>query len=277
LRLKTDSIRASDLNLRIPVANPNDEIGQLTATINSLFARLEHAFDEIKRFSADASHELRTPIAIIRSEAEMVMQIDEEHSRTLGRMKSIVEECSRLTNLTTQLLALSRAESTKGNIKANSIHLASLLSEVVDSLSPQASLEGVRIEIRNADHTTCVWGDSESLRQVFYNLLDNALKYNRRNGSVVIESGSQDQKAIVVVSDTGIGIAAEYLPRVFDRFFRIPWEQSNRGGTSSELSVPGSGLGLSIVRQILYSHGGTCEIESEPGEGTRIRVSLPLA
>ncbi|HBJ34325.1 MAG TPA: hypothetical protein DDZ51_06080, partial [Planctomycetaceae bacterium] len=138
LRLKTDSISATDLHERIAIANPNDEIGHLTATINSLLARLDESFDEIKRFTADASHELRTPIAIIRSEAEMGLHNDADHSRTNKRLSSIVEECGRLTNLTSQLLALSRAESSINKSNMKPISIDRLLTEVVEALEPLA-------------------------------------------------------------------------------------------------------------------------------------------
>ncbi len=276
LRIKTDSITATDLHQRIPVSHEHDAIGQLTGTINALFARLEQAFDEIKRFTADASHELRTPLAIIRSEAEMALQLNEDRSRTSARLQSIVEECTRLTNLTDQLLSLSRAESAINKSTGGEVQLDGLLADVIDALEPFAKAASVQIQLPVSEKPCNVRGDYDSLRQVFHNLLDNAIKYNVPGGKVELRYSIQGQSVIVEVRDTGQGIAAEHLPRIFDRFFRVQGQGVDQKRNAVEQFTQGSGLGLSIVRRIVTNYGGKCEVESELGKGACFRVFIPI-
>lgn len=277
LRQNTDSITATDLHQRIPVANNHDEIGHLTQTINSLFARLEQAFEEIKRFSADASHELRTPIAIIRSEAEMCLQQLAHGSRVHARLESILEECARLTELTSQLLVLSRAESGPNQLSLTPVPVDEILIEVISAFEPLATARQVQLLLRDTHCGCAVRGDRESLRQVFHNLIDNAIKYNVPNGSVEVGCQRRDQTVVIEVSDTGRGIPPHDLPRIFERFFRSHSERRPATSTLAAASDAGSGLGLSIVKRIVTNHGGGCQVNSRLNQGTQVCIVLPLA
>lgn len=276
LRKNTDAITATDLHQRIPVANKHDELGQLTHTVNALIGRLEHAFDEIKRFSADASHELRTPITIIQSEAEMCLQQAPSGTRTTERLQSIIEECKRLTDLTNQLLQLSRAESNPALTNTTQFAMNKLLLEVIDSFESIALKNAVALEYLEPEGDCLVRGDRDAMRQVFHNLVENAIKYNVSGGTVEVTCKCLEQHVVVEVRDTGRGITPDELPQVFERFYR---GRGDSGGTGdgSKISSEGSGLGLSIVKRIVANHSGQCTAASRVGDGTTFRVSLPAS
>jgi heavy metal sensor kinase len=276
LRKSTDAITATDLNQRLPVANEHDELGQLTHTVNALIGRLEHAFDEIKRFSADASHELRTPIAIIQSEAEMCLQQGPSGTRTAERLQSIIEECKRLTDLTSQLLQLSRAESNPALTANAPFVLNKLLLEVIDSFEPIGLKNAVALKYLEPESDCLVRGDRDAMRQVFHNLIDNAIKYNVSGGTVEITCECNEQHVVIEVRDTGRGITPDELPQVFERFYRGRGDNSS-SGKDFTAGYEGSGLGLSIVKRIVANHGGQCTAASRVGEGTTFRVSLPFS
>jgi heavy metal sensor kinase len=266
LRRLTREITADRLDRRLPVATPGDELGGLTQTINEMIGRLERSFAEIRRFTADASHELRTPLAAIRTEAEVAL------TRPLGvadcqhLLGSILEECERLTRLTEQLLALAREDAGVARQAHGPVDLTALVQGVVDNMRPLAESRGVGLH-SVVDGPAEVRGDGARLRQVFYNLLDNAIKYTPEGGRVTVRSGRRDGDAVVTVRDTGVGIPAEHLPRVFDRFYRVDRARSREQG--------GTGLGLSIAQSIVTAHGGSIELASTPGQGTTCTVTLP--
>lgn len=262
----TEQITADHLDRRLPIANRNDELGQLTATINAMITRLERSFAEIRRFTADASHELRTPLTAIRTETEVALgrpSMPAEHQHLLG---SILEECERLTRLTDQLLTLSREDAGVARPVRESIDLAALVSEVVDTMRTVGEAKGIELHLVGSDAVP-MHGDEARLRQVFYNLLDNAIKYTPSGGAINVQVNRTGGQAVVTVHDTGIGIAGEHLPHVFDRFYRVDKARSRTEG--------GAGLGLSIAQSIIRSHGGRIELSSPPGQGTTCTVVLP--
>jgi heavy metal sensor kinase len=262
----TEQITAERLDRRLPVANPGDELGRLTQTINAMIGRLERSFALVRRFTADASHELRTPLTAIRTEAEVVLAKPlglAEHQQLLG---SILEEVEWLTRLTDQLLALSREDAGVPKQAFELVELAALLGGVVETMRPLAEAKGLELHADCAE-TARVWGDGVRLRQVFYNLLDNAIKYTPEGGRVAVVLGKEGDAPVVLVRDTGVGIPPEHLPRVFDRFYRVDKARSRALG--------GSGLGLSIAQSIVAAHGGRIELASEPGRGTTCTVTLP--
>jgi heavy metal sensor kinase len=266
LRRSTREITADRLDRRLPVANAGDELGRLAQTINEMIGRLERSFAEVRRFTADASHELRTPLAAIRTEAEVALggsAVTPEQERLLG---SILEECERLTRLTDQLLALAREDAGAARPPRQRVDLSALVSAVADNLRPLAEARGLTLHVKAAAGVT-VAGDAARLRQVFYNLLDNALKYTPAGGTVELHVEAGARAAVVTVHDTGIGIPAEHLPHVFERFYRVDRARSRAEG--------GTGLGLSIARSIVVAHGGEIELTSPPGAGTTCRVMLP--
>jgi heavy metal sensor kinase len=266
LHRQTAQITAERLDRRLPVPNPGDELGHLAQTINAMIARLERSFGEVRRFTADASHELRTPLTAIRTEAEVALRKSLTPAEHQGLLGSILEECERLTRLTDQLLDLAREDVNALRQPLEPLDLAALLNRVVDTMRPVAEAKGLALR-QECPGSLWVRGDGTRLRQVFYNLLDNAIKYTPEGGTVEVWLGRRDGSAVAVVRDTGIGIPAEHLPRVFDRFYRVDRARSRTQG--------GTGLGLSIVQSIVAAHGGRIEIASTPGEGTTCTVTLP--
>jgi two-component system heavy metal sensor histidine kinase CusS len=263
----TAEITAERLDRRLPVERPDDELGRLARTINDMIARLERSFAEVRRFTADASHELRTPLAAIRAEAEVALAkplSTAEHQELLG---SVLEECERLTRLTDQLLALAR-EDAGPPAACHDVNLSALVTGVAETMRPLAEARSLRLG-HSAVAGLTIRGDEVRLRQVFYNLLDNALKYTPAGGAVEVRAARQGGEVVVSVRDTGAGIAAEHLPRVFDRFYR--------GDNGRSRAEGGTGLGLSIARSIVVAHGGRIDLASTPGQGTVCTVTLPLA
>jgi heavy metal sensor kinase len=267
LRRSTEAITAARLDRRLPVANAHDELGRLTQTINAMIARLERSFLEIRRFTADASHELRTPLTIIRTDVEVALDkhlSPEEYRDLLG---SILEECERLTRLIEQLLALAREDAGAGATAFQALDLSALIEQVVEDMRPLAEARGLALLIA-VNARLSIAGDESRLRQVFYNLLDNAIKYTPEGGAIAVRAQWADRIPVVTVRDTGIGIPPEHLPHVFDRFYRVDKARSRAQG--------GTGLGLSIARGIIEAHGGHIELASTPGQGTTCIVTLPL-
>jgi heavy metal sensor kinase len=267
LRRQTRQITAESLDRRLPVANPGDELGALALTINEMIARLERSFAEVRRFTADASHELRTPLAVIRTEAELALggaAVPPEERHLLG---SILEECERLSRLTDQLLTLSREDAGVATQAHEAVDLGALVQGVAENLRPLAEAKGLRLHSSGQDGAR-VRGDAARLRQVFYNLLDNAIKYTPAGGEIEARVEARAGEAVATVRDTGIGIPAEHLPRVFDRFYRVDKARSREQG--------GTGLGLSITRSIVNAHGGSVELDSAVGRGTTCTVTLPV-
>jgi len=269
LRTRTNEITADKLDRRLPVDNPDDELGRLTATINDMIARLERSFVEIRRFTADASHELRTPLAVLRTEVEVAMgkSLDDDEQRDL--LSSVLEECQRLTALTDQLLTLSRDDTGTAQYAHQRIDLNSLVADVTQTMTPLAEAKQQTLVFTGDDEQTYVIGDTNRLRQVFYNLFDNAIKYTPRQGQIEVTVKSTDTVATVSISDTGIGIPAEHLPHVFERFYRVDKARTREDG--------GTGLGLSIAKIIVTAHNGRIEIHSQPDQGTTCSVRLPKA
>jgi signal transduction histidine kinase len=242
-------------------------LGLLAQTINEMIARLERSFAEVRRFTADASHELRTPLAAIRSEAEVALgrpSLSADQQHLLG---SILEECARLARLTDQLLTLSREDAGVVTQDWQPVDLTALASGAAETMRPLAESRGADLLVDGAG-PAWVCGDEGRLRQVFYNLLDNALKHVAEGGKVEVRVEASDGEAIALVRDTGEGIPPEHLPHVFERFYRVDRARSRAMG--------GTGLGLSIVHSIVLAHGGRIELDSAPGLGTTARVALPL-
>jgi heavy metal sensor kinase len=265
LRRSTREITAERLDRRLPVANAGDELGRLAGTINDMIARLERSFAEVRRFTADASHELRTPLTAIRMEAEVALRGPALNAEQQRLLSSILEECARLTHLTDQLLTLSREDAGVVRHVREVVDLASLVSGVAETMRPLSEEKGVALHVRGVKAVR-VRGDAGRLRQVFYNLLDNAIKYTPVDGTVEVSVEGRGCDAVVTVRDTGVGIPPDHLPHVFERFYRVDRARSREAG--------GNGLGLSISRSIVTAHDGRIEIASSAGQGTTCTVTL---
>jgi heavy metal sensor kinase len=267
----TRRITADRLGERLPVPNPGDELGRLAATVNDMLGRLERAFAEMRRFTADASHELRTPLAVLRAEVEVAQGKPLSPDEVRELLASVLEECDRLARLTDQLLTLARQDAGTAPPAREPVDVAEVTAAVVEDLRPLAEAKGLvlRVEVDPARDGRVVLGDPGQLRQAVVNLIDNAVKYTPEGGSVTVSVGSAPGGVAVTVTDTGEGIPAEHLPRVFDRFYRVDKARSREMG--------GTGLGLAIVKGIIETHGGRVELTSEVGRGTVCTVTLPPA
>jgi heavy metal sensor kinase len=266
LRRSTQEITADRLDRRLPITHPKDELGQLTQTINAMIARLERSFAEIRCFTADASHELRTPLTAIRTEAEVALRQPINPAECQQLLGSILEECERLTRLTDQLLTLSREDSGSSPPVRDPVDLGALVEGIVETMRPLAEGKGLHLETCFQCHVT-VRGEDTRLGEVFYNLLDNAIKYTPPGGRIEVDVKQQSGEAIVMVRDSGIGIPREHLPHVFNRFYRVDKSRSREQGST--------GLGLSIAKTIVSAHGGRIELTSAPGQGTCCMVTIP--
>src|SRR5215216_1261110 len=261
-----------DLGKRLPVANPNDEIGRLTTTINGLLARLDAAFRRLeetlsrqRRFAADASHELRTPLTSISGHARMLDEwaLDGDEETVRRSVGTIRREAGRMRGLVESLLTLTRGDE-GAPMEVGRYDLGALAKEATETAG--AAAEGrVSVEFVPIEHEIMATFDRERVLQVLSILLDNAIKYTPDGGSVTVRMEEEDGGVALAVSDTGVGISEDQLPLIFERFYRA---DSARG-------EEGTGLGLSIARQIAEAHGGTIEVRSKVGVGSTFVLALP--
>ena len=233
--------------------------------LNSTFARLESAFAEQVHFTTDVSHELRTPVAVIVSQTQMALARERSAPEYRESLEACERAAQRMRRLIESLLQLARLDAGQEEIRATGFDLAGVTKDCAELLRPIATEKKVRIETKLAPVRAS--GDADKIAQVITNLLSNAVQYTPEQGTITLETRSQDGLAVLTVSDTGIGISAEDLPHVFDRFYRVEASRSRDKG--------GSGLGLAIARAIIHAHGGTIGVSSEPGKGTTFTVRLP--
>jgi heavy metal sensor kinase len=263
-----EQISSRNLGQRLPVAKTGDELERLSRALNRMIARLDESFQYIRRFTADASHELRTPLTVLRGELEALAQparLDAETSATIG---SLLEETERLTRIVESLLAISRLDAGEAQMERVRFDLAELAATTTEQMRLLAEDKQIALTCQT-NGSVIVEGDRARLKQVVVNLLDNALKYTYVDGKVCVEVSTVDGRARLNVEDTGIGIPAEALPHVFERFYRVDKARSRQMG--------GAGLGLAIVKSIVTAHGGQITVESNEGRGSSFRVELPLA
>jgi heavy metal sensor kinase len=259
-------ITAERLGERLPVINPDDELGQLAVVFNDTFARLERSFEQLRRFTADASHELRTPLTAIRSVGEVGLRERRDEKTYREIIGSMLEEADRLGRLVDSLLTLSRADAGQVKLTLERIDLAELACEVANHLGVLAEEKRQHVSVETAGPVYATV-DRLVLRQAIINLVDNAIKYSPEGGSVrIIVQDSPDGPTLRVI-DTGPGITSEHQERIFDRFYRVDKARSRELG--------GTGLGLAIARWAVEVQGGRIELESEEGKGSTFRIILP--
>lgn len=263
-----ERISSQNLSERLPVAQTGDELERLSGALNRMIERLDAAFQHSRRFVADASHELRTPLTVLQGELETLVRQPEFTAEWRERVGSALEEVERLAHIVEGLFAISRLDAGEAAAEWVRLDFAQLATATADQMSLLAEDKGIKL---SCEATTGVWveGDRARLKQVVVNLLDNAIKYTPQGGAVGLKISLQDGKAVLEVTDNGIGIPAEALPRVFERFFRVDQARSREQG--------GAGLGLSIVKSICTAHHGRVDASSGPGRGSRFRVELPSA
>lgn len=263
------TISAQNLSSRLVVPNTGDELQRLSETLNGMLERLEAAFKKITQFTADASHELRTPVAVMRTRAELALRkarSPEEYREVIAEVLAELEKTSALIE---QLMFLARADSGAETLRFTPTNVAEVLREACHQGSALAEAKQVGFEERINGDSMWIQGDASSLRRLFLILIDNAVKYTPANGHVEVSLHRNDGYAVAEVRDTGIGISATDLPNVFERFYRADKARTRESG--------GVGLGLSIGRWIIEVHAGTIEVQSAPGRGSVFQVRLPVA
>lgn len=249
---------------RLPLAGTGDRIEMLALALNRMLDRLDNAYQFANRFSVDAAHELRTPLAIIRGELDFMA--DQEMRQDLREsLKNTLSEVGRLSELVENLGLLSDRESFWSNRAHTEFDLVALAAETIEQMRLLADEKGVTLQPLSGS-PVLIGGDRNRLKQVIVNLLDNAIKYTDSGGSVAVDIAVHDRRVKLTISDTGIGIAPEHHESIFRRFFRV---STDRGDT-------GSGLGLAIARSICNAHGGSITVESSQNHGSIFRVDLPL-
>ena len=264
---QAERVGGNDLGERLPVIRSGDELERLSLALNRMIERLEETVAHNRRFSADASHELRTPLTIIRGELEVLMQTPMLSATLVEGIGSALDESNRMSYIVENLMTISRLEGGSEQMAMVPVDLVSLATETMDHISLLAEEKQITLTCVPSG-TVYVTGDPMRLKQVVANLLDNAIKYTAANGCVTMSIAAEADLAVLEVLDTGVGIPAEALPLVFERFFRADKTRSRESG--------GIGLGLAIVRSICTAHHGTVTASSTQGHGTKLRVELPL-
>jgi heavy metal sensor kinase len=262
------TISGHNLSSRLEQLHTGDELQRLSDTLNEMLARIETAFLRITEFTADASHELRTPIALIHTEAELALRRSRDESEYRDALRNILLEADRTAKLIEGLLALARADSGGEALNIHPVDLRPTLRESASKWSQVAVLRSLHFEDHLGMPQLTVMGDDNALRRVIDILLDNAFKYTPSPGKITLSAEQKNGCAIVSVKDTGIGIAPEDQARIFERFYRVDKARSR--------SLGGAGLGLAIAQWIVQLHKGSIAVESEPGNGSVFRVEIPL-
>lgn len=259
------NISINDLSQRIDTSGPDDELKELARTINSMVDRLERSVEKQRQFISDASHELRTPISVIQGYARMLERWGKKDPAILDEsIEAISTEAENMRRLFEQLLSLAQIDNAQTLPEYELFSLRPLIEDTVRDF--QLISPGHRIEITTIPDKD-LYADRASLQQLLRILMDNCIKYTPEEGLITVKAEQDNASTIIEVSDTGIGIAAEDLPRIFDRFYRSEKSRSKEMG--------GTGLGLSIARRIAEAHGGTITVSSEQGKGTLVKVAIP--
>lgn len=261
-----EQISSTNLGERLAVGGSGDELDRLAQVLNQMLGRLESAFRLVTQLTADASHELRTPIAIIRTTAEVVRSTKRSAEEHEAAWDKVIIQAERMSNLIDDLLLLARADAGRFEFESGSVDLAETLRSCGAELGIVAERSGVALSIATPQNCL-ISGDEAALRRLFLILLDNAIKYTGSGGQVsMCLKVMPDGKTTVEVCDSGIGIGLDYLPHIFDRFYRVSTDRSRSTG--------GAGLGLSIAQWIAARHGGTIAVESELGVGSTFQVTF---
>ena len=255
------------LNKRIPVLKIKDELGQLALTFNEMMNRLENSFKQIRQFSSDASHELRTPLTVLKGQNELILgkiRKPEEYQEVIS---SNLEEINYMSKVLEDLFMLSKSDENQVQLNCKQFDLKPFVEEVCKHAEVLAEEKNIKIIITYLE-VVCIEGDEVRLRQMIWNILHNGIKYTQLGGELKISLRNDGKFALLTIQDTGIGIPEEELGFIFNRFYRVDKARSRDEG--------GSGLGLSICKQIAEAHKGNIEVESKLGIGTRFNIRLPL-
>lgn len=269
LTSEVSQIQAQNLSTQLPVPNSKDEIAQLTSSFNEMLTRLDNAFSTQKQFSANAAHELRTPLAVLQTNLEVFEKKQKPEMIEYRQLFTMIkEQTARLSQLVGTLLDMTNLKSVP---RTDQVSLEELVDEVFCDLDPIAEKAGISIHFNdssNQDLHTDVTGSYVLLYRAVYNLVENAIKYNRPHGSVSVSVKQENGQAMVLVTDTGIGISPENQKKIFDPFFRVDKSRSRAMG--------GAGLGLALVDSIAKEHRGTVKVLESSSAGSTIVLMLPV-
>jgi len=257
------------LHRRLAEPMVKDELGRLTETLNQMMTRLERSFAALRRFTADASHELKTPLTVLRAGVERAITMPSLPSEALAALEETLQEINRMTELVEALLMLARADEGTAPLHRETVDLRAIVEETGETGELLAAEAGVSMEVATPADPVIVPVDASRIRQLILNLLTNAVKYTPAGGSVRLQLGPSNGRVTLTVADSGVGIAPGDLPHIFDRFWRADSARTRTGERS------GTGLGLAICKWIAEAHGGTIDVQSRPGRGTTFTVTLP--
>ncbi len=260
--------RSLHRRLAEPVAD--DEVARLTTTLNQMLARLENSFATLRRFTADASHELKTPLTVLRAGVESTMTHPKTPPEVMALLEETLIEVKRMTELVDSMLTLARAEEGRSPLHLEEVDLRETLGDLAETAGMLGEQAHVDVSVAVPDEPLVVSVDPSRIRQLLMNLVTNAIKYTPAGGHVSVESATRNGSVVLTVRDSGVGIASGHLPHVFDRFWRADLARSRTG------QRPGAGLGLAICKWIAEAHGGRIEVQSRVGHGTTMTVKLPV-
>ena len=257
------------LHRRLAVPMAGDEMARLTLTVNGMLARLEQSFGSLHRFTADASHELKTPLMVLRAGVERALVHPGVPAEIMQSLDDTLAQINEMTELVQSLLTLARADEGRAPLAVEESDLRDLLGDAVETAGMLGEDSGVAVTSSMPGHPVRLAVDRHRIREMLLNLVTNAIKYTPRGGTIDLALTDQDDAVSLTVRDTGIGIAPGDLPHIFDRFWRADPARSRTGDR------PGTGLGLAITKWIAEAHGGTITVQSRPGRGTIFTVRLP--
>ena len=261
-----ERISVEKLDQRLEILNPNDELGRLAITLNGLFDRIQASYDQMRQFTSDAAHELRSPIAALRTQSEVALRSTRSVDEYQRVVSETLQEVGYMGDLVDQLLLLSRHDAGYQSSYFEYLPVDKLLLDVIDRARPVIEERGQTLVVSRFPLWS-VMGDDIWLSQLFWNLLDNASKYTLPGGEIHITAGMEEDEWWCSIRDTGVGIAPAHLPRIFDRFYRVDISRTRNTG--------GTGLGLAICKSIVEAHRGRIHVESVINEGTIFTVHLP--
>jgi heavy metal sensor kinase len=262
-----ERIHANNLKERLPQSGNGDELDRLTQVFNSMMARLEESFASMREFTLNASHELKTPLTIMRGQFETALRDPATAPAQREIYAEQLDEIARLAKIVDSLTLLAKADGGRLGLAQETVHLDELVRDSFADAQLLGRAGHVNVELRGCDEAV-IQGDRHRLRQLLLNLTENAIKYNQPEGQVTVGLSRHNGSAELTITNTGPGIAPEKLPRVFERFYR--------GDPAHNSAIEGCGLGLSISRWIVKAHGGTIRIASEPDRLTTVTVQLPV-
>ncbi len=268
LTTRASRVSTEDLDLRLPISNPNDEVGTLATNFNVLFAQIGAVVGQLRQFVSDAAHELRTPLSVLRGETQFLLS----HPRTVeeyqSTLRTIDGELTLMVDIIEGLFTLSMADAGQLRLQNERLYLWEIIEEALGIATPSARGKGIRFELLRWNEEIEIVGDQVLLRQLFLILLDNAIKYSPRDTTVRVRLRAVGAYAEALVEDEGLGISPEHLPHIFERFYRAAPQSSGEARSG--------GLGLAIAQAIVRAHGGEIQCHSQLGHGAAFTFTFPL-